>query len=75
MRLLIWLIATVSALYEDQVDTFDWRKDSIGLPKFVKFDPSSRGASRHVSLVTESDVLAVLNAQGLVRHLKCFLKV
>ena len=35
--LLALLLGTVSALYEDQIDTFDWRRDLIGAPRLVHF--------------------------------------
>ena len=39
MRLSFLLtIGLVRGLYEDQVDTFDWRRDMIGAPRLVHFD-------------------------------------
>lgn len=53
----------VHCLYEDQVGKFDWRKQFIGLPKFVYHHPSSE----NIIIGTESNVIASLhNKDGAI---------
>lgn len=53
------LAPRVRCLYEDQKGKFDWRKQFIGIPKFVHFD-SDRST---ILMATESDVLASIRAR------------
>ena len=58
--LLTLLLGTtsVSGLYEDQIDTFDWRRDLIGAPRHVHFvagflDNNSNGTYRQKLFIIE----------------------
>lgn len=54
--ILIVCISLVQCLYEDQVGKFDWRKQYIGIPKYVYQHPGSE----NLIIGTESNVIASL---------------
>lgn len=61
-------LSLVSCLHEDQVGKFDWRKQFIGLPKFVYQHPNSES----LIIGTESNVIASLHLKDgsiIWRHL------
>lgn len=49
--------STIQCLYQDQVGKFDWRKQFIGIPKYVYSHPGTG----NLILGTESNVIASLN--------------
>ncbi|XP_067139608.1 ER membrane protein complex subunit 1 [Centruroides vittatus] len=50
------------SLYEDQIGKFDWRQQYIGKVKYVHLDPLIT-SSHKLALVTEQNVLAMLNTR------------
>lgn len=61
--IILWLSRIVTCLYQDQVGKFDWRKQFIGIPKFVYRHDSSDS----FIVATESNVLAsILTRDGSV---------
>ncbi|CAG9829529.1 unnamed protein product [Diabrotica balteata] len=69
LKLYLILISVVnlsSAIYEDQVGKFDWKRSFIGKSKFAEID------SKRIVIATEQNVLASLNlknGQILWRHI------
>lgn len=56
-------ISLVQCLYEDQVGKFDWRKQFIGIPRYVYQHPGSENSI----IGTESNVIAsLLNRDGSI---------
>lgn len=51
------LLLNVNCLYQDQVGKFDWLKQSIGIPKFVYYQPGLDS----IIIGTESNVIASIN--------------
>ena len=62
LLILIFFIQICLALYEDQVDLFDWRQQYVGKVKFAYFDQYSHN-SRRAWVATHSNVIAALNAR------------
>lgn len=61
--LLTTCLPLVQCLYEDQVGKFDWRKQFIGIPKYVYQHPGSES----LIIGTESNVIAsILNRDGSI---------
>lgn len=54
----ILLISLSTALYEDQVGKFDWKRSLIGKVKHAKFD------SKHLFVATHDNVIASLNLKN-----------
>lgn len=57
LSLYILSINLVNCLYQDQVGKFDWRKQFIGIPRFVYHHPNSE----NLIVATESNVIASLH--------------
>lgn len=59
VNLIITHLVLTNCLYQDQVGKFDWRKQFIGIPKFVYFHPGTN----NIIIGTESNVVASLQSK------------
>ncbi|XP_031818600.1 ER membrane protein complex subunit 1 isoform X1 [Sarcophilus harrisii] len=62
-RLWLWaaLLASATAVYEDQVGKFDWRQQYIGKLKFASLECAP--GSKKMVVATEENVIAALNSR------------
>ncbi|KHJ41224.1 PQQ enzyme repeat protein [Trichuris suis] len=64
LAIVLLLFSTSSALYEDQIGKFDWRKQFVGCPKLFAYEPTHLSLWKSIFVITENNVIASINPRN-----------